>query len=92
MILRRSAMQAETWRLTASNPCMSESYSLSIHSYHCTSVLIRRAGALQHMAALQKIALSWEPCPPFMGKTFELQLLHHSPFVLGNAPDAEDGP
>ena len=91
MILRRSAMQAETWRIMASNPCMSESYSLSIHSYHCTSVLIRRAGALQHMAALQ-IASSWEPCPPFMGKTFELQLLHYSPLVLGNAQDAEDRP
>ena len=91
MILRCSAMQAQTWRITASNPCMSESHSLSIQTYHCTSVLIRRSGALQHMAALQ-IALSWEPCPPFMGKTFELQLLHHSPLVLGNAQDAEDGP
>ena len=86
MILRCSAMQAQTWRITASNPCMSESHSLSNQTYHCTSLLIRRSGALQH------IALSWELCPPFMGKTFELQLLHHSPLVLGNAQDAEDAP
>ena len=91
MILRCSAIEAQTWRIMASNPYMSESHSLSIHTYHCTSVLIRKSGALQQMAAL-KIALSWEPCPPYMGKTFELQLLYHSPLVLGNAQDAEDGP
>ena len=72
---------------------MSKLHSQFIDPFYRTSVLIRRSGALQQMfygSPLNCPVLGFSP--PFLGKTFKLQLLHHSPLALEHAQDAKDGP